>query len=422
MSRTRSVMAMAKTPSLRLTMRSRSPTVSLSLGLSIGLPPSESVRSASSSVVQRDSGLLGSLSSLLGDDMYYRWAVEGPEVVCRQPQPDDHDDRAKDGAVDPAGEHSPQVTADETADGRGHAVSPVDLAVDHEHDHGHAPQAPREQVLQGHDALDVTHPQLAKGTYHQNADSRPEVATVDGHNEHDSHRKRPQRRRQAAVFLGAPTAREPRLEHEQDRATEHQPRHETLEVPVARPDQQQRPDQPTQRAGDEEQPQPQPGYLAKLAAGTPYGARIGRKEGKGARCVGDHGRDDQCQQRECYQPATACERVDQAGPNCGHEEHNVSHQTILTPLAPHHRPDAPPISQRDDDLTWLRPAHPQGAISRLSTRSATREAARQRSSKAPGHDTKEQVCQTMRTIPMPVAYSELRKDSPLMYGAVGDIL
>lgn len=28
----------------------------------------------------------------------------------------------------------------------------------------------------------------------------------------------------------------------------------------------------------------------------------------------------------------------------------------------------------------------------------------------------------MRTIPIPVAYSELRKDSPLMYGAVGDTL
>src|SRR3712207_8364671 len=97
MSRTRSVMAMAKTPSLRLTMRSRSPTVSLSLGLSIGLPPSESVRSASSSVVQRESGLLGSLSSLLGGDAWYRWAVEGPKVVCRQPEPDDHDDRAEDG-------------------------------------------------------------------------------------------------------------------------------------------------------------------------------------------------------------------------------------------------------------------------------------------------------------------------------------
>src|SRR5215218_606676 len=361
MSRTRSDMAMAKTPSLMLTMRSRSPTVSLSLGLSIGLPPSESVRSASSSVVQRDSGLLGSLSSLLGDDMYYRWAVEGPEVVCRQPQPDDHDDRAKDGAVDPAGERSPQVTADETADGHGHAVSPVDLAVDHEHDHGHAPQASREQVLQGHDALDVTHPQQTKGTDHQNADAGPEVATVDGHNEHDSHRKRPQRRRQAAVFLVAPTAREPRLEHEQDRATEHQPRHETLEVPVARPDQQQRPHQPTQRAGDEEQPQPQPGYLAQLAAGTPYGARVGGKEGESARCVGDHGRNDQGKQRERYQPATPGERVDQARRHRGHEEQNVSLQATLAPLAPRRRPDAPLLSQRDDDLTSRSPAHPQDA-------------------------------------------------------------
>src|SRR5215208_4867237 len=106
---------------------------------------------------------------------------------------------------------APQVAADETADSHGHAVSPVDLAVDHEHDHGHAPQAPREQVLQGHDTLDVTPPQQTKGTYHQNADARPEVATVDGHNEHDSHRERPQRCRQAAVFF--PTAREPRLEH-----------------------------------------------------------------------------------------------------------------------------------------------------------------------------------------------------------------
>src|SRR5215208_903024 len=99
---------------------------------------------------------------------------------------------------------APQVAADETADSHGHAVSPVDLAVDHEHDQCHAPQAPREQVLQGNDALDVTHPQQTKDTDHQNADAGSEVPTVDGHNEHDSHRKRPQRRLQAAVFLGAP--------------------------------------------------------------------------------------------------------------------------------------------------------------------------------------------------------------------------
>src|SRR5215212_6844154 len=212
MSRTRSVMAMAKTPSLRLPMRSRSPTVSLSLGLSIDLPPSESVRSASSSVVQRDSGLLGSLSSLLGDDVWYRWAVEGPEVVCCQPQPDDHDDRAEDSVVDPAGKLPSKVASDEASHSHGNSVSPGDLTVDHEHHNCHAPEAPSEQILEGYHAVDVSHPQQTQGTDHQDADTGPEVAAVDGHCEHHSRRERPQRRREAAVLVGAPaTAGKSRL-------------------------------------------------------------------------------------------------------------------------------------------------------------------------------------------------------------------
>src|SRR5215218_10250269 len=73
-----------------------------------------------------------------------------------------------------------------------------------------------------------------------------------------------------------------RLQHEQDRAAEHQPRYEEQQVPLARPDQQQRSHQPAQSAGDEEQPEPRPAYLAQLAAGTPHGAGVGGKEGKGA--------------------------------------------------------------------------------------------------------------------------------------------
>ena len=53
MSRTKSVMAMAKMPSLKLTMWFLSPSVSLSLGLSIRIPPSEGDHFASGSVVQR---------------------------------------------------------------------------------------------------------------------------------------------------------------------------------------------------------------------------------------------------------------------------------------------------------------------------------------------------------------------------------
>src|SRR5215204_2462777 len=104
-------------------------------------------------------------------------------------------------------------------------------------------------------------------------------------------------------FAWGPLRRDPWLEHEQDRAAEYQPRHEEHEVPVASPDQKQRPYQPAQSAGDEEQPQPQPGYLAQPDPGTPCGTRIGRKEGEGARCVGDHRRNDQGQHRKRYQPA-----------------------------------------------------------------------------------------------------------------------
>src|SRR5829696_1857292 len=94
MSRTRSVIALANPPSLRLTMRSLSLLVWPSIGLSIWIPPSASVLSVSSSVGQGDGGLLASLSGLLADDVQYRPAVEVPEVVCRQPEPDNHDDRA----------------------------------------------------------------------------------------------------------------------------------------------------------------------------------------------------------------------------------------------------------------------------------------------------------------------------------------
>ena len=61
--------------------------------------------------------------------------------------------------------------------------------------------APREQVLEGHDAVDVSHPQQAEGTDHQYADTGPEVTAVDGNNEHDGRREWPQRSREAAVLV-----------------------------------------------------------------------------------------------------------------------------------------------------------------------------------------------------------------------------
>src|SRR5215211_5661587 len=180
--------------------------------------------------------------------------------------------------------------------------------------------------------MNVSHPQQTEGTDHQDADPRPEVPAVDRYNEHDGRRERPQRCRQSTVSPTVPAAGEPRLEHEQDRPAEHQPRHEEQEVPVARPDEQQRPHQPAESTGDEEQPQPKPGNRTQFAAGTPYGTRVGGKEGESAGCVGDHGRDDQGQQRESDQPAAARKRVDQAGRNRCHEEQYVSYQTTLTPL------------------------------------------------------------------------------------------
>jgi hypothetical protein len=187
----------------------------------------------------------------------------------------------------------------------------VDLAVEHEHDHCHAPEATREQILERHDAVDVSHPQQTQGTDQQDANTGPEVAAVDGHYEHNYRRKRPQCRREAAV---APAkAGKPRLQREQDRAAEHQPGHEEREILVAGPDQQQCSNQPANSARDEEQPKPQSAYVAQLAACTPYGAWVGGEQGECARCVGDYGRNDQGQQRERYQPATAGKRVDQAG-------------------------------------------------------------------------------------------------------------
>ena len=83
----------------------------------------------------------------------------------------------------------------------------------------------------------------------------------------------------------------------------------------------------------------------------PYGAWVGGKEGEGARCVGDHGWYDQGQQRERYQPATACERVEQAGYHRANKEQDVSLQAALILSAPHCHPDATSSSQRADDLT-----------------------------------------------------------------------
>ena len=97
----------------------------------------------------------------------------------------------------------PQIAADQATDRHRNSVSPGDLAVDHEHDHCHGPEAPREQILEGYNAVYVSHPQQTEGTDHQDADSGPEVATVDGHNKHNHRRKRPQSRREAAVLVGA---------------------------------------------------------------------------------------------------------------------------------------------------------------------------------------------------------------------------
>ena len=38
--------------------------------------------------------IVGILSSLLAAEAQYRWAVVGPEILGRQPEPDNHDDHA----------------------------------------------------------------------------------------------------------------------------------------------------------------------------------------------------------------------------------------------------------------------------------------------------------------------------------------